>query len=170
MVSLSIAFFRQWLCVSFDFVPVRTVQKTEGKYPDIWERLLSSWNDSNIHPQILNLFGRNGLETRLASRRNRDAAVKMLQHQILIEIQYQDPVIGRTCMNFLYQHSMCDTDNHRRHRDMTLRNSMNCCSRCLFAIQIMTVTIYILYYTFENIFNYFKILYFNCTIARLCYN
>jgi len=34
------------------------------------------------------------------------------------------------------------------HRDISMKTNMNCCNMCLFAIQVITITIYILYYNF----------------------
>jgi hypothetical protein len=57
------------------------------------------------------------------------------------------------CQNVMHS----GTDNHRRHRDISLETKMNCCNIRLFAIQILTVTIYILHYAFQILFKHLTI-------------
>ena len=49
-----------------------------------------------------------------------------------------------------------DINNHRTHRDISLKTKVNFCTRSWSAIQISTVTIWILYYVF-TFFNHFNI-------------
>ena len=44
-----------------------------------------------------------------------------------------------------------DVNNHRTHSSMSLKTKMNFCSRCLSAIPLMTIMMYILYYAFQII-------------------
>ena len=48
-------------------------------------------------------------------------------------------------------------NSHKSHRNMPLKTNMNFCNVCLFAIQIITVTIHILHYAFQKCLNYFNI-------------
>ena len=42
-----------------------------------------------------------------------------------------------------------DTENHRRHRDISVKTEMVFRGRCLFAIQVTIVAVYSLHYAFE---------------------
>jgi len=41
-----------------------------------------------------------------------------------------------------------EINNHRRDRDIFLKMRINCCKRCLFALQIIAVKIHMQYYIF----------------------